>query len=53
LKAHCDARKLTYLDLYPAFLEGHEMKKEFTTDGGHLSEAGYDLWAEKIKTFLS
>ena len=52
LKAHCDARKLTYLDLYPAFLEGHEMKREYTTDGGHLSPAGYSLWAEKIQAFL-
>lgn len=52
LKSHCDARKLTYLNLFPDFLEGKEMKKEYTTDGGHLSEAGYDLWAEKIREYI-
>jgi len=52
LKAHCEARNLTYMDLHPAFLAGNEMKKEYTTDGGHLSEIGYALWAEKLKVFL-
>ena len=52
LKAHCNARKLTYLDLYPFFLEGDEMKKEYTIDGGHLSEAGYHLWASKLQAYL-
>ncbi len=52
LRSHCYARKLTYLDLYPAFLEGKEMKREYTTDGGHLSEDGYRLWADKIRGFL-
>jgi len=52
LKAHCNARKLTYLDLYPFFLEGDEMKREYTTDGGHLSEAGYQLWASELQAYL-
>lgn len=52
LKAHCEARKLRYLDLYPAFLEGNEMKREYTTDGGHLSPAGYSHWAEKLQQLL-
>lgn len=52
LRSHCEARKLTYIDLYPSFLEGDEMKREYTTDGGHLSPAGYKLWAEKLQSFL-
>jgi lysophospholipase L1-like esterase len=52
LKAHCDARSLQYLDLYPDFLSGDEMKREYTTDGGHLSPAGYALWAKKIQALL-
>jgi lysophospholipase L1-like esterase len=52
LKSHCEARKLTYLNLYPAFLDGEEMKREYTTDGGHLSPAGYALWAEKLNEYL-
>lgn len=52
IKAHCKARKLTYLDLYPAFLAGNEMKREYTTDGGHLSHAGYSLWAEILQAYM-
>lgn len=52
LKAHCDARSVQYLDLYPDFLEEKEMKREYTTDGGHLSPAGYALWAKKIQALL-
>ena len=52
LKSHCDARKLTYLNLFPEFLEGKEMKKEYTTDGGHLSPAGYDLWASVLEKYI-
>ena len=52
LKSHCEARKLTYLNLYPSFLEGEEMKRDYTTDGGHLSADGYSLWADLLKPFL-
>ncbi len=52
LKSHCDARKLTYLNLFPDFLEGKEMKKKYTTDGGHLSPAGYDLWASVLEKYI-
>lgn len=52
LKSHCDSRGVIYLNLFPAFLSGNEMKREYTSDGGHLSEAGYSLWAKKIQAFL-
>ena len=52
LKAHCDARKVSYLNLHPFFLINHELKREYTTDGGHLSETAYQLWAEKLQAFL-
>jgi len=52
LGTYCRRRSLQYLDLYPAFLENEEMKEAFTTDGGHLSEAGYRLWAEKLEPLL-
>jgi len=52
LGAYCRRRSLRYLDLYPAFLENGEMKEAYTTDGGHLSEAGYRLWAEKLEPLL-
>ena len=52
LREDCAARGITYLDLYPDFLIGDELGREYTTDGAHLSEAGYQLWAEKIQAFL-
>jgi len=52
LREDCGARGITYLDLYPDFLIGDELGREYTTDGAHLSEAGYQLWAEKIQAFL-
>ncbi len=52
LKDHCSLRKLTFLDLFPLFLAGEEMDPAYTTDGGHLSEAGYRLWAKKIQAIL-
>lgn len=52
LKEHCRLRKLTFLDLFPLFLSGDEMDPVYTTDGGHLSEAGYRVWAKKIQATL-
>jgi lysophospholipase L1-like esterase len=52
MREDCQGRNITYLDLYPDFLSGDEMRREYTTDGAHLSEAGYQLWAKKIQAFL-
>jgi lysophospholipase L1-like esterase len=52
LKEQCDARKVMFLNLHPYFLSGNDMRREFTTDGGHLSDAGYQLWAKKIQVLL-
>ncbi|HSG68109.1 MAG TPA: GDSL-type esterase/lipase family protein [Bacteroidales bacterium] len=52
IKDHCEARHVSYLDLHKHFLSDQEMKREYTTDGAHLSATGYHLWAEKIEAFL-
>jgi lysophospholipase L1-like esterase len=52
IKEYCDDCGITYLNLYNSFLEGNELNRLFTTDGAHLSQAGYRLWAEKLKAFL-
>lgn len=42
-----------YVDMYPHFLdENNQLKKEYTTDGLHLSEAGYALFVELIKDYI-
>lgn len=41
-----------YLDLYPAFAAGHVIDPDLTTDGLHLNEKGYDVWAELIRPYI-
>jgi lysophospholipase L1-like esterase len=53
ISEYCHDCSITYLDLYDSFLLGHELNPRYTTDGAHLSLAGYQLWAEKLKAFLS
>ena len=41
-----------YLDLYSDFAVNGAMDPELTTDGLHLNKKGYDLWAERIRTYM-
>ena len=44
-KAH-----VVFLDLYPSFLDDSgRLKSNFTYDGGHLSAAGYEVWADILR----
>lgn len=52
IKDYCDDCGITYLNLYDSFLDRNELNRLFTTDGAHLSPAGYRLWTEKLKAFL-
>lgn len=53
LKTLCENNKVTFIDLYPDFLNNNgEMDEDFTYDGVHLSEAGYILWSELIQDYL-
>ncbi|NQT76794.1 MAG: hypothetical protein HQ565_03700 [Bacteroidetes bacterium] len=53
LQHHCNSNKVQFLDLYTEFLSGDEMNREYTTDGGHLSEKGYKTWAKLIVPFMN
>lgn len=43
-----------YIDLWPVLADSitGKMHKEFTTDGLHLSGAGYKAWAEAVRPFV-
>ncbi len=42
--------EVTFIDLYPHFTNGdHQLKKEYTYDGIHLSIEGYRKWAAILK----
>jgi len=40
----------TLIDLYPLFIDSNGlMKSIYTTDGTHLTEAGYQVWVNRLK----
>ena len=51
IKSIAAAYKVTLIDLHPQLLDGEgKLKKEFTQDGLHLNAAGYQHWAELLKS---
>ena len=45
--------KAEFLDLWPAFAEEDgELRPDLTTDRLHLTDAGYDAWAEELRGLL-
>ncbi len=53
LKKYCKEMKLTYIDTY-ALLQGEEgnLKEEYSDDGLHLNENGYEHLTKKLETYL-
>ena len=51
IKKLAKTEKLTYIDLFPLFCEKgtHSMRADISTDGLHLKEEGYAIWAKAIK----
>lgn len=53
IKALCQERELHYLDLYDSFAgEDGCLKDSLTTDGVHLTPAGYALWLSELAPVL-
>lgn len=53
LKYLCKSEKIHYINLYPLFLqEKRILNREYTTDGLHLNEAGYQIWANAIRNLI-
>ena len=54
LKKLCKEKGYTYIDLYSDLLdEDDHLSIQYTTDGLHISDEGYDLITEKIKKYIS
>jgi lysophospholipase L1-like esterase len=50
VKKYAKKLKFTYVDLYSSFLDGDgRLEAKMTTDGLHLSAAGYNRWVEILK----
>ncbi|MBQ8502238.1 MAG: serine hydrolase [Bacteroides sp.] len=53
LRALAKEKKLTYIDLFPLFCQKgtHVLRKELATDGLHLNDEGYAIWAKALKKY--
>ena len=50
----CDSLQLTYIDLYPHFVNAEGcLRPEYTNDGLHLSGAGYMVWRDILRPYLA
>lgn len=54
LREIAENNEAVYVDLWPLFADSEtgKMKKEYTTDGLHLSGTGYKVWASALKTLI-
>ena len=54
LQAWAKQNHVTYINLFPLFTEPgtHIMRQELTYDGLHLTEKGYEVWANMLKKYL-
>lgn len=51
LKKLAHEQQIDFVDLFPLFTEKgtHVLRKELSTDGLHLNEKGYKIWAKELK----
>ncbi|MDH6308645.1 lysophospholipase L1-like esterase [Dysgonomonas sp. PFB1-18] len=53
IQKFCKAEGITFINLYPAFLSGkRKLNAKYTTDGLHLNDAGYAVWASQIQSYI-
>ncbi|MBG1262059.1 SGNH/GDSL hydrolase family protein [Nostoc commune] len=52
LQSICTKKSVKYLDLYPLFTNKQgNLRREFTTDGLHLSPEGYIVWRSALQIY--
>lgn len=53
LKEYCEKNDITYIDVYSKLLdEDGELKLDYTVDGLHLSEDGYDVVSKTLMPYV-
>lgn len=54
LQDYCERQQLTFINLHPLFTteDGLTMRADLTTDGLHINEAGYRIWARVLQPYL-
>ena len=55
LKNYCSANKLVFIDLYTPLLgaNANEMHPDYCRDGLHLTNKGYEVWANIIRSYIN
>ena len=54
LEALAKSKGIDFVNLFPLFTEsgGNTLRKELTTDGLHLNEEGYKIWAAELRKHI-
>lgn len=52
LREWCAANGIDWLDINPALADANGLKREYTTDGTHLTEQGYAIWSGQLRHYL-
>lgn len=53
LKEYCDKEKITYIDMYKKLADDEgNLKIEYTKEGLHISDKGYELITDVIKDYI-
>ena len=53
LKDYCTEKNILFIDLNQYIADQNGLIPEYTTDGTHLSERGYEIWSEKIRQVIA
>jgi lysophospholipase L1-like esterase len=53
IRKFCKKESITFIDLYPFFLDGKRtLDSRYTTDGLHLNDEGYAVWKELLQPYI-
>ena len=54
LQAWCNTHEVTYIDVFSHLTEpdSNVLRREYSVDGLHLTEAGYSVWSDVIKQYF-
>ena len=53
LENYCIGKNIDFIDLNQFMSDRHGLMPEYTTDGTHLSERGYEVWSGKLRQVIS
>jgi len=52
IEKYCSKNHITYINMFPLFLQKNSINPNLTTDGTHLNSKGYFIWAEKTRGYI-